>query len=371
MKILVTGGAGFIGSYVCEALLKKGHEVRVLDNLDPQVHGHKQEWPAYLSSEIEKVLGDVRDEEMVRGSLKDREVVIHLAAAVGVGQSMYEIERYSAVNVMGTATLLQQIVQRRDHIGKLIVASSMSVYGEGLYQRADSSCVAPRARSLEQLTRSQWEIHDEAGNPLIPVSTPEDKQLQPESIYAINKRDQEEMSLAVGKAYSIPAVAFRMFNVYGPRQALSNPYTGVVAIFSARLLNRQAPLLFEDGRQRRDFVHVEDVAQAYVRALENDGGGGLALNVGSGRSISVVEIAEVLARQMDVTIDPITTGRYREGDIRHCFGDVSLIEQKLGWKPVWDFESGIGTLLKWLQDQRAEDRATAAYAELEHRGLLK
>jgi dTDP-L-rhamnose 4-epimerase len=371
MKVLITGGAGFIGSYVCEALVRRGHEIRVLDNLDRQVHGPTQQWPAYLPDSVQKVFGDVRDREAVGEALNDQEAVIHLAAAVGVGQSMYEIQRYSAVNVIGTAVLLEEIIKRKDRIGKLLVASSMSVYGEGAYRGVDGSRIAPAARSLEQLRQSQWEMQDDSGNLLLPIATPEDKPLQPQSVYAINKRDQEEMCLSVGKAYGIACVALRMFNVYGPRQALSNPYTGVVAIFSARLLNRQPPLIFEDGGQRRDFVHVEDVAQAYVHALERDGADGLALNVGSGSSISVMEIAEFLAKAMNVTIDPIATGRYRNGDIRHCFADVSLIQQKLGWKPAWDFEEGVASLLSWLQEQRADDKVTGAYVELERRGLLK
>jgi len=371
MKVLITGGAGFIGSYVCEALIRNRHEVRILDNLDPQVHGPNRDWPSYLTREAEWLFGDVRDHEMVRIALKGQDAVIHLAAAVGVGQSMYEISRYTAVNVLGTAVLLEEIVRKRETIAKLIVASSMSIYGEGAYRTMDGSKTVAPSRSLEQLKRGQWEMQDDSGSQLIPIATAEDKPLRPESVYAVNKRDQEEMSLAVGKAYGIPTVALRMFNVYGPRQALSNPYTGVVAIFSARLLNSQPPLIFEDGRQRRDFVNVEDVARVYVQALESNGADGLALNVGSGRSISVLEIAELLEKHLNLRIEAKTTGQYREGDIRHCFADIGLIQNKLGWKPTYNFEGGIGSLLKWLQDQRAEHRVTDACAELEQRGLLK
>lgn len=372
MKVLVTGGAGFIGSYVCEALVQRGHDVRILDNLDPQVHGSARHWPSYLPGNVGKMLGDVRDRAVLGEALNDREAVIHLAAAVGVGQSMYEIERYSSVNVIGTAVLLEEIIKRKTRVSKLLVASSMSVYGEGAYRAMDGSRVAPVSRSLAQLSRGQWEMQDDSGHLLLPMATREDKPLQPQSVYAINKRDQEEMCLSVGKAYGIPTIALRMFNVYGPRQALSNPYTGVVAIFSSRLLNRQPPLIFEDGRQLRDFVHVEDVAQAYVSALESGQEvDGLALNVGSGCSVSVLEIAQLLAEHMDVAIAPLTTGRYRDGDVRHCFGDIGLIQQKLGWKPKWDFNEGVACLLRWLQEQKAEDKVSGAYLELERRGLVK
>jgi len=370
-RVLVTGGAGFIGSHVVDALVARGYSVRIFDSLDAQVHGPGLEWPDYLPSDAELVLGDVRDRAAVSQALEGCEAVIHLAAAVGVGQSMYEIERYSSVNVVGTATLLEEIVERRDRLEKLIVASSMSVYGEGAYSAGDGRDVFPRARSLEQLQRGQWDTVDEQGECLEPVPTPESKPLHPGSVYAIHKRDQEEMALTVGRAYGIPTVAFRMFNVYGPRQALSNPYTGVAAIFSARLSNGQSPVVFEDGRQLRDFVDVTEVAQAYVRALESNGADGQTLNVGSGRVISVMEIAKTLARVMDVDVSPFVEGRYREGDIRHCFADISEIRRCLGWEPALDFESGVEPLIEWLSTQQAADNTGTAVSELESRGLLR
>jgi dTDP-L-rhamnose 4-epimerase len=371
MNVLVTGGAGFIGSYVCEALLVRGHHVLALDNLDPQIHGDKALWPAYMPEGIENHQGDVRDRELVRSLLARSDAVIHLAAAVGVGQSMYKIEHYCSVAVIGTAILLEEMIPRRQQIKKLIVASSMSIYGEGAYCRADGSVVSPPSRPIAQLKQGEWELADEHGACLTPISTPETKPLKPDSIYAVTKRDQEEMCLAFGRAYGIPAVAMRMFNVFGARQALSNPYTGVAAIFCSRLLQNQRPLVFEDGNQRRDFVHVEDVAGAYVQALEKPGADGLAVNVGSGRSISVLEIAATLRQALGKSLEPEITGKYRDGDIRHCFGDISLIRERLGWEPCYDFASGLRPMLEWVLAQTNVQSTGDSYAELKAMGLLK
>lgn len=371
MNILVTGGAGFIGSYVCEALLERGHHVIVLDNLDPQVHGENPGWPTYMPAGTENVIGDIRNRELVRGLLRRSDAVIHLAAAVGVGQSMYKIEHYCSVNVVGTAILLEEMIPLRQQIKKLIVASSMSVYGEGAYRDAAGNIVTPASRSISQLKEGRWEPTDGDGRPLTPVPTPETKALKPDSIYAVNKRDQEEMCLAFGRAYGMPAVAFRMFNVYGARQALSNPYTGVAAIFSSRLLQNQPPIVFEDGNQRRDFVHVEDVARGYAMAVENGGADGLAVNLGSGHSISVNEIAATLAEAMHKPCRPEISGKYRDGDIRHCFADITRIKNTLGWTPRHDFASGVGTLLRWVLSQTDVKIAGDSYAELKTLGLLK
>ena len=352
-------------------LLRGGHRVIALDNLDPQIHGAEASWPAYMPQGTENHVGDVRDRAMVRRLLADADAVIHLAAAVGVGQSMYKIEHYCSVSVIGTAVLLEEIIPLRSKIKKLIVASSMSIYGEGAYRDADGNLVVSASRSIAQLRRGQWEPADAKGRPLVPIPTPETKPLKPDSIYAVNKRDQEEMCLAFGKAYGVPAVAFRMFNVYGARQALSNPYTGVAAIFSSRLLQDQRPLVFEDGDQRRDFVHVEDVARAYVMALDNPGADGHALNLGSGQSISVNEIAAALAAALKKPLAPEVTGKYRDGDVRHCFADVSQIGAALGWKPTRSFQDGIPSLVAWLRDQQSQDRVVEAMEDLKQRGLIK
>jgi len=371
MRVLVTGGAGFIGSYVCEALLARSHQVLVLDNLDPQIHGEHASWPSYMPEGTENHVGDVRDRELVRSLLARSDAVIHLAAAVGVGQSMYKIEHYCSVSVIGTAILLEEMIPFRQRIKKLIVASSMSIYGEGAYRNVEGQIAYPASRSISQLKEGRWEPSDAFGRTLTPIPTPETKPLKPDSIYAVNKRDQEEMCLTFGRAYGIPSVALRMFNVYGARQALSNPYTGVVAIFCSCLLQNRSPIIFEDGEQRRDFVHVEDVARAYALALENDGANGLSLNLGSGQSISVNEIAKLLATAMGKPCHPEIAGKYRDGDIRHCFADVSLIKDKLGWTPQYEFQSGIGTVLRWVLSQTDVKYMGDSYAELKALGLLK
>jgi dTDP-L-rhamnose 4-epimerase len=371
MNILITGGAGFIGSYVCKALLKNGHYVIVLDNLDPQIHGEKAQWPSYMPSGTENYIGDVRDRELVRTLLAKSDAVIHLAAAVGVGQSMYKIEHYCSVSVMGTAILLEEIIPLRKQIKKIIVASSMSIYGEGCYTNSKGEMIYPKTRPLSQLEKEKWELVDNMESLLSPAPTHEEKPLKPESIYAVNKRDQEEMVLAFGKAYKIPSVAFRMFNVYGPYQALNNPYTGVAAIFSNKLLNNEAPLVFEDGNQRRDFIHVEDVANAYLMAIESDKGDGLAMNLGSGQSISVIQIAQSLAQILKKDISPQITNKFRDGDIRNCFADISLIKEKLGWKPKWSFDDGIKTMTDWLIAEKDNAKKTDSFEELKKMGLVK
>src|SRR5215208_3748311 len=373
MRVLVTGGAGFIGSHVADRLLASGHAVRAFDNLDPQIHPAGQR-PDYLHPDVELVIGDIRDRAAVRAALDDVDAVIHLAAAVGVGQSMYEIERYVSVNAGGAATLLQAILERRDRIRKLVVASSMSVYGEGQYRnpRTGAVVVRPSLRSEEQLTARQWELIGSDGLPLEPVPTPETKPLRPTSVYAIGKRDHEEMFLVVGAAYGIPSLALRFFNVYGVRQALSNPYTGVAAIFAARLLNDRAPLVFEDGNQSRDFIDVRDVSRCCELALESESLDGTALNVGTGVPTSVLEVARVLARGLGKEIEPKSADEYRAGDIRHCFADVRTADRLLGFRAEIPFERGMQDLLGWIGSAAgALDGGDAAHAALVARGLAR
>ncbi len=369
MHVLITGGAGFIGSHVADLLLDGGHRVRVFDNLTPQVHGAARGRPDYLADDAELIVGDMRDTNALERALRGVDAVVHLAAAVGVGQSMYDIAAYVEANELGTANLLQVLCRRP--VARLVVASSMSIYGEGLARRGDGRLVSPRDRTLEQLRRGAWDVQDDDGERLVPVATPEDKQPSLSSVYALNKYAQERMALLIGRAYGIPTVALRFFNVYGPRQALSNPYTGVLAIFAAQLLNKKPPLIFEDGQQRRDFVHVHDVARACKLALETPEAAGCAFNIGSGRSRTILSIAEDLARVMDRSrIKPHVTGRYRVGDIRHCYADISLSRAKLGYAPSVDFTAGLEQLADWLADQVAEDRVAHATAELEARGLV-
>lgn len=371
MRILVTGGAGFVGSHLVDALVAEGHEVRVLDNLDPQVHGSGASRPGHLHPAAELRVADVRDRAAVASALDGVEVVFHQAAAVGVGQSMYQMEHYVSVNSVGAAVLLEEIVARRDRIRRMVVASSMSIYGEGAYEDAAGQRVFPGLRSESALAARRFELEDADGRPLEPVPTPEDKPLLPTSIYAVTKRDHEEMFLSVGAAYGIPAVALRYFNIYGTRQSLSNPYTGVMAIFSSRLLNRHAPLIFEDGHQSRDFVHVSDIVRANLLALAKDEAVGRVYNVGTGRPTSVLRVAELLSEQLDFSEPPEIVARYRAGDIRHCYADISRIRRELGFEPRVSLEEGMRELLAWLRTQKAQDHVERAAAELEDRGLTR
>jgi dTDP-L-rhamnose 4-epimerase len=368
LHILITGGAGFIGSHLADALLARGHRVRALDNLAPQVHGEGAGRPAYLDPSVELIPGDVRDPDTVRRALRGIDVVYHFAAAVGVGQSMYEIAHYTGVNNLGTAVLLEALTARP--VPRLVVASSMSIYGEGLYRTADGASCAAKERTLDQLKDGDWEPRGPGGEPLTPVPTPETKAPSLASVYALSKYDQERMCLLIGRAYNIPTTALRFFNVYGTRQALSNPYTGVLAIFASRLLNGNRPLVFEDGLQRRDFVSVYDVAEACCLVLERPASAGLALNVGSGAAYTIRDIATRIARVTGhEELGAEITGRYRAGDIRHCFADVSRAHEVLGYAPRTTLDEGLTELAGWLSGQVATDRVQEASAELAARGL--
>jgi dTDP-L-rhamnose 4-epimerase len=367
-RVLITGGAGFIGSHVADLLLSQGHEVRLLDCLASQVHGEHRR-PDYLAAEAELMVGDIRDATRVERALAGVDMVIHLAAAVGVGQSMYEIANYTGVNDLGTAVLLDCLAKRP--VERLVCASSMSIYGEGLARRSNGETVAPAERTLAQLRRGAWELEDQDGSPLAPLPTPETKTPALTSVYALNKYAQERLCLIAGRAYGIPTVALRFFNVYGPRQALSNPYTGVLAIFAARLLHGRPPLIFEDGEQMRDFVHVSDVANACLLALRSPQAPGQVLNVGSGIGRSISSVAEDLARVMGKDrIRAHITGKYRAGDIRHCFADINRARAVLGFSPMMSFDTGMQQLAEWLAGQQAEDRVEGATADLERRGLV-
>jgi len=372
MRVLVTGGAGFIGSHLAEGLLADGHEVRALDNLDRQVHP-SGERPDYLDPAVELQVGDVRDHDAVARALDGIDTVVHFAAAVGVGQSMYEIERYTSVNALGAAVVLEETVARRDRIHKLLVASSMSIYGEGSYRnpRTGESGLAPGLRPESQLAEQRWDVVADDGGPLDPEPTAETKPLRPTSVYAVGKRDHEELFLSVGAAYGIPAVALRFFNVYGERQALSNPYTGVAAIFSSRLLNDHAPLVFEDGEQTRDFIDVRDLVRGCALALTRDGADGRTLNLGTGVPTSILEVARTIAQGLGKAIEPEIAAQYRAGDIRHCYADTQLAEELLGFKARIPFDDGMRDLLTWLDGQQAEDAVDAAREALVARGLAR
>jgi dTDP-L-rhamnose 4-epimerase len=366
--VLITGGAGFIGSHLASELLKSGYHVRVLDSLVTQVHGESPKRPAYLKKNAEFILGDVRNTEVLDEALAGVDAVYHFVALVGVGQSMYQIAEYTSVNNLGTATLLERLV--KSPINKLIVASSMSVYGEGRYLTPDGRPYDQATRTTHQLKGHEWEMTTPTGDPLRPVATPETKQPSLASVYALSKYDQEQMCLMVGRAYGLPTVALRFFNAYGPFQSLSNPYTGVLAIFASRLLNGKRPIIFEDGRQLRDFVSVYDVAQACRLALEVEPARDVVFNIGSGQSITVREVALKLAKVLGKRLDPEITGDYRVGDIRHCFPDISLAQRVLNYKPRMTLERGMLDLAEWLELQTAHDRFNEMRQELASRGLV-
>ena len=365
--VLITGGAGFIGRHVTQTLLARGYRVRVLDALIEQVHQGRGR-PAELPAEAELVIGDIRDESTLIAALKGCDSVVHLAAEVGVGQSMYAVDRYTSVNDYGTAVLFQQLIDRP--IRKVVTASSMSIYGEGLYRDADGKLYEEVVRT-GRAPDGGWDPVDERGRPLIPMPTPESKRPALASVYALGKYVQERLTLTVAPAYGMACSALRLWNVYGPGQALSNPYTGVLAIFSSRIANGQRPMVFEDGEQRRDFVHVSDVAEAFALALEQDAADNEVFNIGGGEEKTVNQVAEAVARAMgrpDVT--PEVTGKTRVGDIRHCIPDISKAQRRLGYAPKQDFEAGLAELAAWVARQEATDRVAEARRELEARGLV-
>lgn len=367
-RILITGGAGFIGSHLADELLGHGYEVRALDALASQVHGSWRQRPLYLDPEVELVVGDVRDPAAVRAALRGVDAVVHLAARVGVGQSMYEVADYTSVNNSGTACLLEALIEKP--VERLVVASSMSIYGEGLYVDHRGRAVAGEERTLDQIRARRWEMQTPQGEMLMPVPTPETKRPALASIYALSKFDQERMCLLIGRAYSMATVALRLFNVYGPRQALSNPYTGVLAIFASRLLNDRRPRIFEDGLQQRDFVSVHDVACAFRQALEMPGASGGVVNIGSGERYTVIELATRMSRLLGKSeLEPEITGQYRVGDIRHCFADIRRAQAVLDYKPRVGLEQGLAELAEWLEGRFAEDRVGEANHELAVRGL--
>jgi dTDP-L-rhamnose 4-epimerase len=362
-RVLITGGAGFIGSHVADELLERDYIARVLDVVDPGTAG---EAPAYLAPEVEMIVGDITDPVTVRRALEGVDAVVHLAARVGVAQSMRDIEGYIRANDLGTAVLLEEL--RRHRVARLVVGSTMSVYGEGLYLGQDQRTRNSVRRLRTQMEHRMWDPFDQDGKALAPVLTPEWKQPDPTSLYAVTKYAQERMCLLYGEVYRIPTVALRIFSAYGPRQNLANPYSGVLASFASRLLAGEAPLVYEDGRQKRDFIHVRDVARAIRLALEKPGLGVETANVGSGRGYPVGELARRLADIMGKEIEPQVTGEFRVGDVRHCFADPSHARKLLGFEAEVDLDTGLAEFVTWLEEygsrelvaHRADARAFGA-----------
>lgn len=367
-RILVTGGAGFIGSFLVDALVERGHEVTVIDNLEEQVHGGRQ--PDYLNKGAQYVWANIIDYEALEQVVVGAEVIFHQAAVVGVGQSQYQIRRYVQANSLGTANLLDILANHGHRCTKLVLAGSMSTYGEGLYQCAVDGPVRPSLRSEAQMKLGDWELHcPNCTRHVEPVSIPETAEQHCTSIYAITKKNQEDMFMTFGRTYGLPTVVLRYFNVYGPRQSLSNPYTGVAAIFMSRIKNNQSPIIYEDGCQLRDFVSVHDIVQANILAMEKDKANGEVFNVGSASAISIRQIAEQLAKLYEKPVQPEITRHFRKGDVRHCFADITKIKGSLGYQPRVDFATGTRELLNWSQKVEAIDRFDTAANELSTHGL--
>lgn len=367
-RVLVTGGAGFIGSYIVDELVKRKYKVRILDNLDLQVHGEKK--PVYLNKDAEFVKGDVTFRKDWLSALEDVDAVFHEASAVGVGQSMYKIEHYVKVNTLGTAIFLDILANTKHKVKKIVVAASMSSYGEGVYVCKTHKRVRPGLRPDQQLQMRKWNpTCPYCRKSLTPAGIREDDIQSCNSIYAITKKDQEDMVMIFGRAYGIPTVALRYFNVYGPRQSLNNPYTGVAAIFLSRLLSGNEPVIYEDGKQTRDFISVHDIVVANIIALENEKAVGQVFNVGSGIPVSIREIAEILAEKLKLKIKPKITWKFRSGDVRHCIADINKIEKKLGFKPKINFKDGMDELTDWSLKQNVSDKFSEAFNELKKRKL--
>jgi len=369
-RVLVTGGAGFIGSHLVDALLAAGEEVRILDNLDPLAHPSGQP-PVHLDPAADLRVGDLRDPGDVGAALDGVDRVFHLGGIVGNGESMVNVRKAIDSNAGGTATLLEAVIARRETIRRIVVASSMVVYGEGAYRCAEHGVVMPGVRPVAQLRERRWEpLCPRCGSETAPVALTEEKPLRPISVYGIGKRDTEELALVLGEAYGFEAVALRYLNVYGPRQALANPYTGVAAIFSSRLLGGEPPRVFEDGRQIRDLVHVADIVAATRAAMEAPRAPGHAFNVATGRRVEIGELAARLCELLGPGTEPDVTGEYRAGDIRHCFADPTRARDLLGFEARRKLEDGLPELVEWVARQSVTESGDAALESLRRAGLV-
>lgn len=370
-NVLITGGAGFIGSHLADVLIERGHSVRLLDLIHPQIHPDAPQPPAYLNPAAALLVGDMRDERLVNRALHDVDVVFHFAAYTGVGQSMYQMREYLDVNVTGTAVLLEQILRQTKRPQKLILSSSRAVYGEGAYLCDNCGRVSPAPRTADSLASGRWELScPRCRRSVVPVPTPENHPVDPRSLYAVSKVGQEQLCQVFSETYDIPFVNLRYFNVYGPRQSLQNPYTGVISTFIMRQANGKPILVYEDGQESRDFVHVQDVVQACLLAMTQAAANGRTFNVGTGRPLTLLEIATAVAQILDGP-PPQITGQYRVGDIRHCFADVTKSQEILGYHPQIKFEDGLRDLIASISDLHAlTDLSEIAEEELRQRGLL-
>jgi len=369
-RVLVTGGAGFIGSHTVDQLIQRGDTVRVYDNLNPQVHGENAERPEHLHPEAEFIRGDVRDRDHLKKAIENVELVIHDAAEVGVGQSMYSIDQYISTNVQGTGVLWDILVNEKHKVEKVLIASSMSLYGEGVYRCSEHGKFSPKPRPESQLIEGQWEMQcPECGVPAVPAPTDEDKELDCTSVYAQSKKDQEVYSLMIGKAHNIPVVACRYFNCYGPRQSLNNPYTGAAAIFCSAVKNDSPPLIYEDGHQRRDFIHVRDLVRGKLLLLDHHDANYGIFNIATGKPSSILDLAETIIELCGKKFRPDVIYKFRNGDIRDCYADISRI-RALGFEPELSLKQGLEDLIAWSDTQQAVSRVEDAHQKLVEKGLV-
>jgi dTDP-L-rhamnose 4-epimerase len=367
-KILVSGGAGFIGSHLTDALIEQGHEVTIFDNFCEQVHQGKK--PDYLNKKAKLVEGNVANYEEFKEAILDAEIVFHKAAAVGIGQSNYEIKRFVETNVLGTANLLHVLANEKHNVKKFIIPGSNTSYGEGVYECKNCGIFHPKIRTEDDIMNG-FELRCPKCNAVAkPVPTPETTELYCNSIYSMTKRDQEESALFIGKTYGIPCTILRYFNVFGPRQSLSNPYTGVSAIFTSRIKNNNAPTVYEDGLQTRDFISVHDVVKANLLAMEKSSSNNEIFNIGSGKATTIIELAETLIKLLGAKLKPEITKKFRKGDIRHCTADNKKAIKKLDWKPTIDLQTGLKEIIDWSKGIQAVDGFEKATKELKEKGLI-
>lgn len=376
MKVLITGGAGFIGSSLSLKLIELGYEVVVLDNLSEQIHGTdqmKSELYTRIKDKVTVIQGDIRSEADVRTALKGADFVVHLAAETGTGQSMYEIKKYIDVNITGTANLLNLLSKEPHQVRKIVVASSRAVYGEGKYECSNHGAVYPEARSEESLSLGDFHVKCPiCCENVEAVATTEDAMIHPSSIYGFTKYGQENMCMIMGQALQIPVVALRYQNVYGPGQSLKNPYTGILSIFSTRIKNGNDLVIFEDGLESRDFVYIDDVVEATIRSLESERANNQILNVGTGEATAVTAVANHLIRNYHSDVKSSISGQYRIGDIRHNFADMTKTAELLGFQPEYSFEKGIKAFVEWVNKQEVvEDQYEKSILEMKEKGLYK
>jgi len=373
--ILITGGAGFIGSRLALRLIESGHEVTVLDTLSPQVHGdHPESSDLYqsIANKVRFIRGSVTDRAVLTAALENQEVIVHFAAETGTGQSMYQIDHYTAVNIGGTALMLDILANSPHRMRRVVVASSRSVYGEGKYLSPELGAVYPEHRSSDDMTAGDFEVKYPGSSPLTLVATDEESRLHPSSLYGITKQVQEQMVMTLCPTMGIEPVALRYQNVFGPGQSLSNPYTGILSIFSNLIMQGRPLNIFEDGLESRDFVFVDDVVEATTLAVEKPEAAGQVFNIGTGVPVSVIEVVEALSKHLNLPVESTVTGNFRLGDIRHNYADMTMASDRLEFTPRYDFERGIAEFCKWvIASGPRESQYEQSIAEMKKKGLMK